>query len=96
MGYKLLKKRSKYELRIFLDEKQRFSFANFLHIFIQGSSLTHSALSDIGCVSKITVVAKFRLHCASHCVKVDLDLRNFADKREIHCRGRKPAACSHC
>ena len=27
MGYKLLKKRSKYEMRIFLAEKQRFSFA---------------------------------------------------------------------
>ena len=50
MGYKLLKKRSKYELRIFLDEKQRFSFANFLHLFIQGSSLTYSALLGSGFV----------------------------------------------
>ena len=44
MGYKLLKKRSKYEVRIFLDEKQRFSVANFLHLFIQVPPLTHSAL----------------------------------------------------
>ena len=25
-----------------MDEKQRFSFANFLHLFIQGPPLTHS------------------------------------------------------
>ena len=56
MGYKLLKKLSKYEVRIFLDEKQRFSFANFLHLRIQGSSLTHSALDTKG--PKIQVLLK--------------------------------------
>ena len=30
----------------FLDEKQRFTFAIFLHLFIQGAPLTHSGLSD--------------------------------------------------
>ena len=44
MGHQELKKSSKYELVIFLDERPRFTFANFLHLFIQGSSLTHSAL----------------------------------------------------
>ena len=44
MGHKRLKKCSKYEMVIILVEKQRFSFANFLHLFIKGSSLTHSAL----------------------------------------------------
>ena len=29
---------------IFLDEKPRFTFANFLHLFIQGPPLTHSAM----------------------------------------------------
>ena len=29
---------------IFLDEKPRFTFVNFLHLFIQGPPLTHSAL----------------------------------------------------
>ena len=28
----------------FLDEKPRVTFANFLHLFIQGPPLTHSAL----------------------------------------------------
>ena len=45
MGYEILKQRSKYKLRIFLDEKQRFSFANFLHLFIQVPPLTHSAMA---------------------------------------------------
>ena len=36
MGYEILKQRSKYKLRIFLDEKQRFSFDNFLHHFNKG------------------------------------------------------------
>ena len=44
MGHKQLKKCSKYKLVIFLDEKRRFSFANFLHLLIQVPSLTHSAL----------------------------------------------------
>ena len=35
---------SKYELMIFLDRKQRFTFANLLHLFIQGPSLTHSVI----------------------------------------------------
>ena len=29
---------------IFLDEKPRFTFANFLYLFIQGPPLTHSAM----------------------------------------------------
>ena len=32
---------------IFLDEKPRFTFANFLHLFIQGPPLTHSALVPV-------------------------------------------------
>ena len=39
-----IKKSSKYELVIFLDEKPRFTFANFLQLFIQGPPLTHSAM----------------------------------------------------
>ena len=31
---------------IFLDEKPRFTFANFLHLFIQGPPLTHSAVMN--------------------------------------------------
>ena len=31
---------------IFLDEKPRFTFANFLHLFIQGPPLTHSAVEQ--------------------------------------------------
>ena len=42
MWHKQLKKCNKYKLVIFLDER-RFSFANFLHHFIQVTSLTHSA-----------------------------------------------------
>ena len=44
MGHKELKKSSKYKLVIFLDEKQRFTFASFLHIFIKGAPLTPSAI----------------------------------------------------
>ena len=43
LGHKELKKSSKYKLVIFLDEKQRFTFAIFLPLFIQGASLTHTA-----------------------------------------------------
>ena len=43
MWQKQLKKCNKYKLVIFLDER-RFSFASFLHLFIQVPSLTHSAL----------------------------------------------------
>ena len=43
MGHKELKKSSKYKLVIFLDEKQRFTFAIFLPLFIQGAPLTHTA-----------------------------------------------------
>ena len=45
MGHKRLKKCSKYKMVIILDEKQRFSFANFLYLFIQVPSLTHGAMS---------------------------------------------------
>ena len=44
MGHKQLKKCSKYKFVIFLDEKRRFSFANFLHLLIQVPSLTHSEM----------------------------------------------------
>ena len=44
LGHQELKKSSKYELVIFLDEKPRFTFANFLHLFIQGPPLTLCAL----------------------------------------------------
>ena len=44
MGHKRLKKCSKYKMVIILDEKRMFSFANFLHLFIQGPPLTLSAL----------------------------------------------------
>ena len=46
MGHQELKRRCKYELVIFFYEKPRFTFANFLHLFIQGPPLTHSALFD--------------------------------------------------
>ena len=32
----------------FSDEKPRFTFANFLHLFIQGPHLTHSAMIRLG------------------------------------------------
>ena len=45
LGHEELKKSSKYELLFFFYEKPRVTFANFLHLFIQGPPLTHSALS---------------------------------------------------
>ena len=44
LGHEELKKSSKYELLFFLDEKPRVTFANFLHLCIQGPPLTHSAM----------------------------------------------------
>ena len=40
---------------IFLDEKPRFTFANFLQLFIQGPPLTHSALIGWGTAGDMTV-----------------------------------------
>ena len=37
-------KEQKIWIVVFLDEKPRVTFANFLHLFIQGSPLTNSAL----------------------------------------------------
>ena len=31
---------------MFLGEKQSFPFANFLHLFMQGAPLTHSAMEN--------------------------------------------------
>ena len=45
MGNNQLKKCSKYHLVSLLNEKQRSTFANFWHLFIHVTLLTHSALS---------------------------------------------------
>ena len=44
MGNNQLKKCSKYHLVSLLNEKQRSTFANFWHLFIHVTLLTHSAL----------------------------------------------------
>ena len=44
LGHKELKKSSKYKLVDFLDEKQRFTFAICLLLFIQRPPLTYSAV----------------------------------------------------
>ena len=44
MGHNQLKKCSKYHLVSLLNEKQRSIFANYLHLFIQVSLLTNSAM----------------------------------------------------
>ena len=41
---------------IYLDEKPRFTFANFLHLFIQGPPLTHSALYHIITQISVTII----------------------------------------
>ena len=44
MGHNQLKKCSKYHLVSLLNEKQRSTFANFWHLFIHVTLLTHSAM----------------------------------------------------
>ena len=44
MGNNQLKKCSKYHLVSLLNEKQRSTFANFWHLFIHVTLLTHSAM----------------------------------------------------
>ena len=45
MGNNQLKKCSKYHLVSLLNEKQRSTFANFWHLFIHVTLLTHSAMA---------------------------------------------------
>ena len=47
MGHNQLKKCTKYHLVSLLNEKQRSTFANFWHLFIHVTLLTHSALAHL-------------------------------------------------
>ena len=78
LGHQELKKSSKYELVIFLDEKPRFTFANFLHLFIQGPPLTHSAM-----MTRVAEVA--REHGWHPPKSLDSD-ENFKPEHTLFCR----------
>ena len=66
MGHNQLQKCSKYHLVSFLNEKQRSTFAIFLHLFYPCPLLTNSALSvKLHSVCKVTLQyqSPFRIHC---------------------------------
>ena len=65
MGHNQLKKCSKYHLVSLLTEKQRSTFANFLHLFLSISLLTNSAMMILMILVMMMMIAMMRV-CIAH------------------------------
>ena len=65
MAHNQLKKSKKYHLASLLNEKQRSTLANFLHLFLSISLLTNSAMMILMILVMMMMIAMMRV-CIAH------------------------------